>query len=190
MATVTVGKLLRFSAKEDEVFRKAGQLLQKAINDASFEKMVISAQYTHLSFKPANGAAVIQKTPQDIVDIIRSGRERGTPSDNDLDISIEKDDNRQRPSVGGSFPGILPWKTAKWFIEQSAGGEKPDTISPARHMVHEWLHVAGFVHQGKKGDPPYVVGAIVRQILKSSAFVEESYEDPELAKALDDCFED
>jgi ABC-type nitrate/sulfonate/bicarbonate transport system substrate-binding protein len=56
-------------------------------------------------------------------------------------------------------------------------------------MIHEWLHVAGFVHQGKKGDAPYVVGAIVRAILKGEAFL-EAHEEPEAAEALDEAFDD
>ncbi|HEX8127082.1 MAG TPA: hypothetical protein VF548_16015 [Allosphingosinicella sp.] len=185
---VTVGTLKGFTAKEEAVFRTAGALLQQAINDPEFERRVLKARYTHLSFKPAN-KPVVQKKPSDIVTLVQTGLERGTSRDNELDIAIVKDLDRQRPSVGGSYPGKLPWETAKWFIEACVKPRKPDTISPARHMIHEWLHVAGFVHQGKKVDPPYVVGSIVRDILKQKA-IGDAHEDPEVAKALDEAFDD
>ena len=186
---VTVGTLKGFTPKEKTVFRKSGSLLQEAINDTDFERLVLAASYTHLSFRPAPGKPVVQKKPADIVAIIRAGTERGSSRDNEIDIAIVKDVNRQRPSVGGSFPGVLPWETAKWFIEDCVERRKPDTISPARHMIHEWLHVAGFIHQGKKGDPPYVVGRIVRNILKQKTSL-DAYEDPEVAQALDEATDD
>jgi len=57
-------------------------------------------------------------------------------------------------------------------------------------MIHQWLHVSGFVHEGKKGDPPYVVGSIIRKILKSSPLIEDAHEDPGEAKAFDESFDD
>lgn len=185
--TVTIRSLKGFTDKEEQVFRKSGLLLQQAINHPDFEARVLQAKYTHLSYRPRNGP-VVQKQPADIVAIIRAGLERGSSEDNDLDIAISKDVDRQRPSVGGSYPGVLPWETAKWFIDLCVARARPDTISPARHMIHEWLHVAGFVHQGKKGDPPYVVGSIVRDILKEKG-LQDAHEDPESAQALDDAFE-
>jgi hypothetical protein len=112
---VTVGSLKGFTAAEDAVFRAAGRLLEQAINHPDFERRVLEAEYTHLSFKPRN-KPVVKKTPADIVALIKSGIERGTFEDNEIDIAIVKDVDRKRPSVGGSYPGVLPWETAKWFI--------------------------------------------------------------------------
>lgn len=185
---VTVGTLKGFTPKEESVFRKSGSLLQETINDPDFERRVLTASYTHLSFEPAAGRPAVQKKPADILAIIRAGTERGTLRDKEIDIAIVKDPNRKRPSVGGSYPGVLPWKTAKWFIDDCASGSRPDTISPARHMIHEWLHVSGFVHRGRKGDVPYVVGGIVRDMLKQRRAL-DAFEDPGVAQALEDAYD-
>ncbi|HEX8233363.1 MAG TPA: hypothetical protein VF559_08470 [Caulobacteraceae bacterium] len=187
---VTVKSLRGFTAKEENVFRLSGMLLEKALNDPDFERRVLEARYTHLSFRPASDKPVVQKKPADIVALIGAGLERGSSKDNELDIAIVKDVDRKRPSVGGSYPGVLPWETAKWFIDLCVDRQKPDTISPARHIIHEWLHVSGFVHQGKKGDPPYVVGSIVRDILKQVRTFDDAHEDAEVARALDESFDD
>lgn len=186
--TVTVGTLKGFTDKEAQVFRRSAELLQQAVNDPDFERRVLNAKYKHLSFRPKN-KPVVQKKPADIMELIRAGRERGSTDDQEIDVAIVKDVDRDPPSVGGSYPGVLPWETAKWFIDDCVTGTRPDTISPARHMIHEWLHVAGFVHQGKKGDPPYVVGSIVREILKQKGLA-DAYEDPDVARRLDEAFDD
>ena len=49
----------------------------------------------------------------------------------------------------------------------------------ARHLIHEWMHVAGFFHERHGPDQkgvPYVVGDIVRNLAKSlnkTAFSDE-----------------
>ncbi len=186
---VNIGPLQGFSTTEDEVFRTAGRLLEQAINHPTFEERVLKAKYDHLSFKP-HGQDPVQKTPADVVAIIRAGLERGSGPDGEIDITIKKDPTIPQGTFGRAAPGVLPFKTAAWFIRDCARGDRPDTISPARHMIHEWLHVAGFVHKAQKGDdPPYVVGSIVRSILKAEAFVGAT-EDTEVAAALEASFDE
>ncbi|MBK8632006.1 MAG: hypothetical protein IPN84_18120, partial [Sphingomonadales bacterium] len=120
-------------------------------------------------FRPAVGSR-ISKTPAEVVQIINDGLERGTFVDGTIDIAIRQDPTIDAPVVGSTTPGKLLWRTSSWFIEKSTS--RSDTISPARHMIHEWLHVAGFMHKRQNGyreDVAYLVGDIVRQILTELA---------------------
>lgn len=164
---INIRELNGFTENEAAHFRKAADVLSLAVNHPEFIPRVMSAPYKETLFKPV-GQNAISKTPQEIADIIIQGLERGTAADGALDIAIRKARNFKRPKVGSSIPGKLPFRTAGWFI--SSATRKGDTVQPARHMIHEWLHVAGFVHKkndGYRPDVAYLVGGIVRDILRT-----------------------
>ncbi len=74
----------------------------------------------------------------------------------------------RRGIVGSAGLGRQPIKPALWFLEQCA--KRNDAVSLARHLIHEWLHVAGFFHAGSgpsQDDVPYQVGDIVRKLAKT-----------------------
>ncbi|MBL9066380.1 MAG: hypothetical protein JNN10_08805 [Sphingopyxis sp.] len=176
---ISLHELINFDQAQDEHFRKSADILSFAVNHPNFRTQVLSAPYRETYFRPAGGHRV-SKTPAEIVQIITEGLERDTIADNTIDISIRQDPTIGAPVVGSTTPGKLPWRTSSWFIQGcTATG---DTISPARHMIHEWLHVAGFVHKRQNGyrkDVAYLVGDIVRKILKQMATQKS-----ELASAL------
>lgn len=186
--TINLRELIDFDQVQKAHFRKSADVLALAVNHPDFRNRVLSAPYKETYFRPAGGSK-ISKTPAEIIQIIIDGLERGTLADGTLDIAIRQDPTFDTPVVGSTTPGKLPWRTSSWFIEKCTS--RSDTISPARHMIHEWLHVAGFVHKRQNGyrkDVAYLVGDIVRKILtelaaqKSDASI---HEDAAVAAALD-----
>ena len=98
---------------------------------------------------------------------IRSGRERGTATDGEIDLAVRLAELPEGV-VGETTPGKLPFRTARWFIQGCV--EDDDVVSPACHFIHEWLHVAGFYHSPDnkaRGDVSYLVGDIVRDLLRA-----------------------
>jgi hypothetical protein len=186
--TINLRELIDFDPAQDAHFRKSAEILALAVNHPDFLPRVLTAPYRETYFRPAVGSR-ISKTPAEVVQIINDGLERGTLADGTIDIAIRQDPTIDAPVVGSTTPGKLLWRTSSWFIEKSTS--RSDTISPARHMIHEWLHVAGFMHKRQNGyrkDVAYLVGDIVRQILtelaaqKSDASI---HEDPVVSAALD-----
>lgn len=185
---VVVEALNKFSPMADAHFRNAATALERAINDPAFNDLVLEAKYKETRFKPSSARTVVRKTPAEILAIITGGIERGSTADGQISLKITRDDTIKPDVVGVTTTGRLPFRTAGWFID--AAVQSGDLVSPARHMIHEWLHVAGFVHKRNNGwrpDVAYLVGGIVRTILLDEAKVAatELFEDPELAKAVD-----
>lgn len=186
--SINLRELIDFDPAQQAHFRKAADVLALAVNHPNFQQQVLSAPYRETYFRPAGGSR-ISKTPAEIVQIIVNGLERGTLADGTIDIAIRQDPTIDAPVVGSTTPGKLPWRTSSWFIENSTSAG--DTISPARHMIHEWLHVAGFVHKRQNGyrkDVAYLVGDIVRRILTELAAQKSDadiHEDPGIAAELD-----
>jgi hypothetical protein len=186
--TINLRELIDFDQVQEAHFRKATDVLALAVNHPDFRQLVLSAPYRETYFRLASGSR-ISKTPSEIIQIISDGLERGTLADNTIDIAIRQDPSIDAPVVGSTTPGKLPWRTSSWFIEKCTS--RSDTISPARHVIHEWLHVSGFVHKRQNGyrkDVAYLVGDIVRRILADLASQKADaniYEDAEIAAALD-----
>lgn len=185
---INIRELNGFTENEAAHFRKAADVLSLAVNHPEFITRVISAPYKETFFKPKDKPRT-KKTPQEIAEIITQGIERGTAADGTIDIAIRKDPTIEPNVVGITTVGVLPFRTSAWFIERSTNAG--DTIQPARHMLHEWLHVAGFVHKKNNGyrpDVAYLVGGIVRDILRTmqSQKADSSIsEDADLARDFD-----
>ena len=185
---INLRDLIDFDDAQDAHFRRCGELLALAVNHADFRRRVLSAPYRETYFKPV-GRRRVSKTPAEVVQIIEQGLERGTTADSIIDIAISQDPTIEAPVVGSTIPGQLPWRTSSWFIKDCT--TSGDTINPARHMIHEWLHVAGFVHKRQNGyrkDVAYLVGDIVRNILTEMATqksVTGIHEDADITAALD-----
>ena len=170
--------------REREVFDRAAANLERAINHRQFAAKVLNAPYEEIFFRPRGSRNRITKTPRDVLRAIQGGVERDTSPDSELDIEIRIDASIRPNVTGSTTPGRLPWRTARWFVNSFAHRRRPDTVTPARHLVHEWLHVAGFVHRRNNGyrkDPPYLVGAIVRELLRDRTLAPDAHEDPEVA---------
>jgi len=121
--------------------------------------------------------------PDEVIRLIAAGAERGTQPDGKIGLRV-KLDTLPAGVVGSTELGMLPFRTAIWFVDGCH--EQGDVISLARHFIHEWLHVAGFYHypdNQARGDVPYVIGDIVRGLLLRDKGLAEN---PRMARMLDE----
>lgn len=194
--SVTMNRLQNANAPQEDIIERSRVQLERAVNHPDFKQRILDAPYRETRFRDRRGRET-DKSPEEIAAIILSGLERGTGEDGEIDLAI-KLGNIAYPTVGLTVPGRLPFKTAYWFVDGCVRAN--DTVSPARHMIHEWLHVAGFVHlhhDGVRDDVPYLVGGIVRELLLSgpgfageAGFAAGAREDATMAWELDNATEE
>ncbi len=176
---VTLHELLDADARETGLARRAAGALERAVNHPDFAGRVAAAPYRETRYSDGTGYRSLP--PAEIQTIIAEGRERGTEADNEIDLAI-RIVPLPEDVIGSTTPGVLPFCTARWFIDGCRKHE--DLVSLARHFIHEWLHVAGFVHfpdNDARGDVPYLIGDIVRDLLLQAGLPEN----PRLAEALE-----
>lgn len=171
---VSLHSLENAGPKQRALIERAIELIERAVNHPDFIPRVRSAPYKQTRFSPRTGPA-FTATVEDIVAVLQNGRERDTADDAEIDLEITLAKLRA-PSplragvVGHTDTGRQPVTTAYWFMNDCIA--RDDAISPARHFLHEWLHVAGFVHfpnNSARDDPPYLIGEIVQDILNDDA---------------------
>lgn len=170
--TVALRSLNAAGPKQTTLIRRAVALLERAVNSEEFIPRVRAAGYRRTEFLNRDGTQITATVDQ-IVSVLQNGRERDTGNDGEIDLEISLADLRA-PSpawpgvVGQTSTGHQPITTAYWFINGCL--QHDDAISPARHFLHEWLHIAGFIHfpdNSARNDPPYLIGEIVQEILNS-----------------------
>ncbi|WP_158621393.1 hypothetical protein [Corallococcus aberystwythensis] len=165
---VTLHELMDAGPKQKSIAQRACVSLEEALNHPEFSARVAKAKYKETRFRDADGRTL--SVPADKVhSYVVSGAERATPSDSEIDLKIQLD--RIKVGVlGATTPGKLPFRTAYWFINDCI--KTDDVASLASHFIHEWLHVAGFYHHPNnkaRGDVPYEVGRIVRELINERA---------------------
>lgn len=176
--------------RQEDLINQSILLLGAALNHSSFVSEVRNARYTARRFRE-RGRRPRSISKNRIVEILTGGVERDTPVDHEIDLFINLEALRaprpgRRGLVGRATTGRQPITTAYWFIDGCV--EDGDNIQPARHFIHEWLHIAGFVHypdNSARGDVPYRVGSIVRGIL-SREFVSRAKESARMGNLLDE----
>jgi hypothetical protein len=162
-------------SREDRIFAAAREVLAEVVNDSRFRTRIVGGsgqqpmQFTASMFRHRDGT-VESKNPAQIWNIIRCGIERPptglAAGDREIDLQVLLVPKR-RPTVGSTVLGKFPIRTGYWFVNSAIASN--DAVSLARHMMHEWLHVAGFFHypsNSARGDVPYKVGELVREISK------------------------
>jgi len=144
------------------------------LNDAGFIKELPNLRYSARSFRTVDGQSIEADTAR-VRQIVSTGRERynsctaPTPrpdKDGQLDIDLVLVP-KNRPTVGSTVLGKQPVRTGYWFVNAAAAVD--NGVGIARHLMHEWLHIAGFFHAGgnkARGDVPYAVGDLVSRILR------------------------
>lgn len=171
MATrVKIIEILNADDRQENIVRMGGQIIEEVLkHEEKFRAEVEAADFSGgTSFRHRSGR-VESKSADEVLEITLNGIERSTTGDGELDMRIELRPHK-RGIVGTANLGNQPIKPAYWFVEQCARTD--DGVSMARHLIHEWLHVAGFFHQSSganQDDVPYEIGDIVRRIAKSLA---------------------
>ncbi len=168
--TVKLNSLTGANDTQRSIVERGCKALERAINHPEFDSRVRAAKFTDTKFENPDGK-VVTVPPVEVLDYVLRGLERGTSEDNEIDLAIglkyfKPPTPISSGTVGATTTGTLPFHTAYWFIDGCA--EDNDEISPARHFMHEWMHVAGFIHYPNnkaRDDVAYKLGEIVREIL-------------------------
>lgn len=176
---------------QKEKFRLALEVLEEVMNSSEFRRMV-------LSYKNSDGERAYQKnylwsnskerlSNEDVYAIIMGGDESKVIPNTQGEMNINsyiKICSRYEWNVSkvkwcrGVIGSTNPWKS-KWMQlnwQFYATYEVPSMVS---NIVHEWLHLLGFLHGNYKmrEEVPYVVGSIAgkvaAQILNSRTFINQ-----------------
>ncbi len=90
----------------------------------------------------------------------------GVASANDKVIAIRiVPTPKPKGVVGSTALGSSTVHTATWFLSQVT--KRKDAISLSRHLLHEWMHSAGFFHTSdgpNQKDVAYRMGDLIRQL--------------------------
>lgn len=145
----------------------AVSLLTEIVNDEKFLSSVKEAKFSYSILYDDNGKYVKVNNEQ-ILEIIKTGKERKTLPDNIINLLIILDDSLGGSTVGAVNPGDPTIRTNVSFFNYWI--KKVDYLSLAAHWIHEWLHVAGIYHKGHRvdaNDVNYTIGKITVEIGKS-----------------------
>lgn len=157
------------SPAEIEFIRESVALLREAVQAPGFGGSVRQAEYSSASWQGRHGT-IRELDGGGVWDRIQQGRESGHCGDHALNLSIEiadlPDATAGRGVIGATRIGTLPIFSARWFLERCMMVDDP--VNYAAHLMHQWMHVSGFVHrkdeEGK--DAPSVVSRLVRRTLE------------------------
>ena len=157
------------NAAEVQFIRESVGLLRRAVASPGFGASVRQADYAYTGWQSVLGK-IREFTPDEIWERIVLGRECGKTADHTLDLAIALEDldgpECAHPVIGRTRLGTLPIRSARWFVDRCmvAG----DRVNMAAHLMHQWMHVSGFVHgHGTKGrDVPSVLACLVRRALE------------------------
>lgn len=142
--------------------------LETVINNPIFLQEVVNAKYTWKKLWTDQGI-LIEATNQQIADIITNGKERMTIPNDIINLQITLAVLRSGTVGSVSPPNPLITTNTLFFDPWMSKG---DSLSIAAHWMHEWLHVAGFLHKNKKvdeNDVNYTIGRLVVEVGKQIA---------------------
>lgn len=173
---VTLQSLENAGPKQQEIASRACELLEQAVNDPRFVQEVLDATYLETRISGADGStwSVSVKT---LPDFVLQGLEQGTAADAEIDLRVVLDGFR-RGILGSTLTGVLPFRTAYWFINDCIKYDEPAEL--AGHFMHEWLHVCGFYHwptNSARDDVAYNLGNIVRKLARGNTKSESAMPD-------------
>lgn len=171
---MSVGVIIHEIAEANEAerafLRSAGNLLREAVSMPGFGASVRQSEYGSTKWRSRHGS-VKELDGEEIWDRIHLGRESGHTGDHTLNLKIEIVDlpgpDDGKAIIGATELGNLPIRVARWFVEHCmlAG----DRVNMAAHLMHQWMHVSGFVHPEDghaPTDAPVVIARLVRRALE------------------------
>jgi hypothetical protein len=176
MATIVKLQKIENATGEQKAFiENVCKLLNRVFEDETGLVNAIKAkEYKQARYKKfGKNPGAINMSKEGIVQVILEGREAAQQdaekADRVIDLEVKLYPHR-KGTVGSTTLGKQPIKPAFWFIERCMSSEKKDGVSMARHLMHEWCHVAGFFHypdNSARGDVPYVIGDVFRERIKA-----------------------
>lgn len=162
MTTVVINNFTG-AENQKEFANRCADCLQEIVNSNDFIRRVETATYSWRRLWDDNGNYVDADNAR-ISQIIKDGKERKTPADGKISLQILI--KKMRKGTVGSVtpPNPLITTNSRFYNDWL---ENNDIVSGAAHWIHEWLHVAGFLHNDGPVDPEdvnYVVGKIAVEI--------------------------
>jgi len=143
-----------------DLVKLAGGVIKSVVNQVGFRTAVIARPFSTCNFDGGNGATPFP-TNAEIADIVKAGIERGTVADRRITIPIELVNDMSSKELGEvNLPNPTVFISRKFFEKCLAAN---DATALASVLMHEWMHLAGFDHDGSgsKNDVPYELGFIV-----------------------------
>ncbi|MDT0575053.1 hypothetical protein RM533_02505 [Croceicoccus sp. F390] len=171
--TVLLHDITGANEAETAFIRESVTLLREAVAMPGFGASIRKADYGGSLWQGMHGK-IRALSGDEIWERVHDGREAGTTGDHALNLSIDVADlpgpetaNGARPIIGSTQAGQLPIRSARWFVQACMLADDP--VNMAAHLMHQWMHVSGFVH-GPDGhdslDAPAVVARLVRRALE------------------------
>jgi len=154
---------------EERFVRDASNLLRKAVAMPGFGASVRQADYEFTGWQGRHGTRR-ELDGDEIWDRIVHGRELGHTGDHTLNLSLAIEDlpgpDGDDAVIGQSSVDEMKIVTARWFLSRCI--EAGDRVNMAAHLMHQWMHISGFVHcAGASGkDTPAVLARLVRRALE------------------------
>lgn len=156
---VKLNNLENAGPKQTAIARQAVELLEQALNHPKFKQQVIGARFA--AWHQDEQARVRKLPVARVWQIIETGQELGTSKDFEIDLHVHLRWMR-RDVLGWTDIGGPIIHTNSRFVKDCIRDD--DAAALAAHWLHEWLHVAGFFHEGgnhTRGDAAYVLGDLV-----------------------------
>jgi hypothetical protein len=166
--SVILETLVGANDAQREFAERARALAERVIQSDAFRTALLKRHVTSVTWEGVDG--IQQGMPMERAHaLIVAGQELGTAGEGIINLKIElvaisKFPFRSRTIgyVNHPDPTI---HTGRWFIDECIRNNDPSSL--AAHWMHEWMHVAGFVHasrHSKWGDISYSVGEIVLEL--------------------------
>ncbi|MDR7104072.1 hypothetical protein [Croceicoccus sp. BE223] len=150
------------SEAEERFLKDSMLLLRTAVSGSGFGASVRNALYGYTGWSGL--AETREMSGEEIWDRIVMGRECGSTGDHTLDLSVEIVDME---GIGETRLGTPPIRMARWFLDKCI--ESGDRVNMAALLMHQWMHVSGFVHSPHNigHDAPSIVAMLVRRALET-----------------------
>lgn len=166
MIKVTLNSLQNANDSQRQFSSDAIAIIERIVNDSSFREQVLNGNYSYRIY--LNEREVYENADNNkIWSIISGGEELNQTADGEIDFQCEFAKLDDDGDVMGRVIPPKPLITTntvwlKWIMS------KNDPLSLAAHWIHEWMHVAGFVHPKKesvrRNDVTYTVGRIALSV--------------------------
>ncbi|MBI2723336.1 MAG: hypothetical protein HYX39_14275 [Bacteroidetes bacterium] len=171
MTDVILNSLTNATQEQTKFAGEAILRLKAIVNDPQFLKAVLTKRYTDNLFK-TDSDQIISATNEQIVNSIVQGKEYKTKANNIIDLKIAFDEFKNDNVIGGSTPPDPLITTNLYYIRLWM--KTDDSLSLAAHWMHEWLHVAGYLHRRMKpdfNDAVYQIGELFIEFGKTIALL-------------------
>ncbi len=166
MTTINTVFLEGFSDEEKEKANIAIEMIRELINSEIFKEKVLAVpSFTKNKIKRKTGNK--RYTNQEIYDLILSGEDLKNPADGVINLKLNLYDS-EKNEIGHTNMTTLEISTFRgYFLSKKIKNY-------AAHILHEYMHVIGFVHGrydifGKRHKTvPYRIGKLALDILNQN----------------------